>query len=312
MLKEWRLAITLLLRECRAGQWLIVLFALILAVTTITAIDFFTNRLARGLDKQSAQLLGGDLVISSASPIPVTWQQHAKDLSLRTAVVLIFPSVVSANNKLQLVNVQAVSKEYPLFGKSIQLNHHAILSEYRLLPLLSIQTGDAMTIGAASFVIQDILSGDIDMVNTGWIIAPRVLMRLDDVPSTKVILPGSRVNYRLLMTGDPENIQSFRAWITPQLKADQSVVDAASQRNTLMHSLQNADKYIQLVILFCLLMCGTAITLSVRQHMHRHYEDVALWRCLVRHKNRGLGTFIRQFIMIAFAAGAAGTIAGFL
>jgi putative ABC transport system permease protein len=65
MLKEWRLALTLLKREFRAGQWLIVFFSLILAVTTITAIDFFTNRLERGFDQQSAQLLGGDLVISS-------------------------------------------------------------------------------------------------------------------------------------------------------------------------------------------------------------------------------------------------------
>lgn len=312
MLKEWRLAATLLMRECRAGQWLIVLFALILAVSTITAIDFFTDRLARGLDQQSAQLLGGDIIISSSSPIPDAWQQKAKELSILTAEVLTYPSVVSANNQLQLVNVQAVSREYPLFGKPMSLKHSAVLTEFRLLPLLSIHTGDNITIGAANFTIQDVLPSDIEMANTGWAIAPRVLMRLDDVPATQVVLPGSRVNYRLQTAGDKEQIKAFRAWITPQLKAGQTILDVKHQRDMMLSSLQHADKYIQLIILFCLLMCGTAITLSVRQHLHRHYEDVALWRCLGAPQKQVTAIFLRQFVMIAVAAGIAGIIAGYI
>ena len=312
MLKKWLLAIRLLVRECRAGQWLIVLFALILAVTTITGINFFTNRLARGLDQQSAQLLGGDLVISSASPIPAAWVQKANELSLRTAEVLIFPSVVSANNQLQLVNVEAVSKEYPLLGKPITFKPHHVLAEYRLLPLLSIHTGDAMTIGSASLTIQALSPSDIEMMNTGFAIAPRVLMRLDDVPATQVVLPGSRINYRLLMAGSKNSIEDFRIWVAPLLKASQTVLDVENQRFMLLNSLQHADKYIQLVILFCLLMCGTAITMSVRQHLHRHYEDVALWRCLGAPQKQVATLLFLQFVMVAMIAGAIGTAAGYL
>jgi len=312
MLKEWRLAVSFLLRECRAGQWLIVLFALILAVTTITAIDFFTDRLARGIDQQSAHLLGGDLIVSSSSPIPDSWRQKAASLHLRTADVLMYPSVISANNQLQLVNVQAVSKEYPLFGKKTDLKKLNVLTEFRLMPLLSLHQGDNITIGAASFAIQGELPGDIDMTNTGWAIAPRVLMRLDDIPATQVVLPGSRVNYRLLTAGDKKQVEAFRGWVKPQLKADQSILDVASQRENLLSSLQYADKYIQLIILFCILMCGTAITLSVRQHIHRHYEDVALWRCLGAPQKQVTGVFFRQFLIVAFAAGAAGITAGYI
>lgn len=312
MLKEWRLAVTLLMRECRAGQWLIVFFALILAVTTITAIDFFTDRLARGLNIQSAQMLGGDMIISSSSPIPEAWRQKANDLSLRTAEVLTYPSVVSANNQLQLVNVQAVSKEYPLFGNALLLKPSTVLTEFRLMPLLSLQIGDSVTIGAASFKIQDVLPSDIDMTNTGWAIAPRILMRIDDVAATQVVLPGSRVNYRLLSAGDQAHIKTFRAWITPQLKTGQTILDVKSQRDMMLSSLHHADKYIQLIILFCLLMCGTAITLSVRQHIHRHYEDVALWRCLGAPQKQVTSIFLRQFFIIAITAGAVGIFIGYI
>lgn len=312
MLKEWRLAQTMLYRECRAGQWLIIIFALMLAVTIFTAIDFFTNRLARGLDSQSAQLLGGDLVITSSTPIPAAWIKKANELSLRTAEVIVFPSVISANNQLQLVNIQAVSNTYPLFGKPIKMEHQQVLVESRLLQRLNIHIRDNMSIGAANFVIISRLPGDLEMMNTGWVIAPRVLMRLDDVPATKILLPGSRVNYRLLLSGTTENLKLFRSEIKPQLQPNQGMLDVKSQRNMLLNSLQHADKYIQLVILFCIIMCGTAITLSVRQHLRRHYDDIALWRCLGARENQITQVIVSQFFIVALAAGAAGTFAGYL
>ena len=311
MLNEWRLALRCFIRECRAGQWMIVFFALVLAVTMMTSINFFTDRLSRGLNQQSAQLLGGDLVISSSMPISKTWQQKADNMSLRTADVYVFPSVVSANNQLQLVNIQAISDSYPLFGKKMDIESHTLLTEERLLPLLSIHLGDAMTIGTATFTIKGLMNTNIDMINTGWAIAPRVLMRMDDVASTHVILPGSRIQYQLLVAGEKKAIQAYRSWLTPKLSAGQKIIDVASRQSSLQNSLQHADKYIQLVILFCLLMCGTAITLSVRQHLHRHYEDVALWRCLGAPEKQITSILIKQLILISVAAGALGSLIGF-
>lgn len=114
MLKTFRLAMTLLWREWRAGEWLVVFFALFLAVSAITGFHFCIDRLMRGLDQQSAKFLGGDLVVSSPNAFPKKWELYARSLSLRTAEVWSYPSVVSASHKLQLVNIQAVSDAYPL------------------------------------------------------------------------------------------------------------------------------------------------------------------------------------------------------
>lgn len=310
MLNEFRLALSLLRRELRAGHWIIIFFALVLAVMTITAINFYTDRLSRGLSQQSAKLLGGDLVISSPSPINKDWVQKAKDLKLRSAQILIFPSVVSANNQLQLVNIQAVSDNFPLIGEPIHIKHKSVLVEFRLLQLLSINIADNLTIGAGSFNIEGLQSNDVDLLNTGWAIAPRVLMRLDDVPATKIVLPGSRVNYRLLLAGDEDNINAFSTWLKPQLKAGQKIIDTETQRFSIHKSLKNANKYIQLVVLFCLLMCGTAITLSTRQHLHRHFGDVALWRCLGASEKQIIHVFVMQLLILALVAGVIGTIVG--
>ncbi len=311
MLREWQLAARLLMRECRAGQWLIVFFALVLAVTTITGINFFTNRLAAGLDQQAAKVLGGDLVVSSSIPIPAPWQEKAKNLKLRTAEVITFPSVISRDHQLQLVTVKAVSETYPLHGTPNILAKHRVLAEYRLLSLLSLQLGTQLDIGAAKFKMSGILPSELDMMNTGWAIAPRVLMRIADVPDTQVLLPGSRVIYQLLVVGDKNQVSTFNTWLTPQLKPGQTLTDIQHQRDSMLNMLQHADKYIQLVVLFCLLMCGTAITLSVRQHLHRHYEDVALWRCLGAPEKQVTHVLFIQLLIIAFAAGIAGSVAGY-
>lgn len=310
MLNEFRLALALLRRELRAGHWFIIFFALILAVSTITAINFYTDRLSRGLNQQSARLLGGDMVISSPKPINEDWINKAHSLNIRTAHILIFPSVVSANNQLQLVNIQAVSEEFPLIGDPVKIQHKNVLVENRLLQLLSISLNDSLSIGASSFNIEGLQANDMDLLNTGWAIAPRVLMRLDDVPATKIVLPGSRVNYRLLLAGDTQNIKAYQQWLKPQLGGSDKIIDLESQRFSIHNSLKNANKYIQLVVLFCLLMCGTAITLSTRQHLHRHYGDVALWRCLGASEKQIIHIFIFQLLVLALIAGVIGTIAG--
>ena len=56
----------MLWRDWRGGELTILAIGLIIAVTSITAVGFFTDRIERGLKQQSAELIGADLVISSS------------------------------------------------------------------------------------------------------------------------------------------------------------------------------------------------------------------------------------------------------
>ncbi|RDI44521.1 ABC transporter permease [Aquicella lusitana] len=313
MLKTFLLAAKTLWRELRRGQWLIIFFALWLAVTAITSLHFYTDRLKKGFYQQSAKILGGDLVVSSPSQIPEVWLQKARELELRTAQVWVYPSMVSAAGHLQLVNVQAVSESYPVLEPApLQLPRQTAWVEPRLLGLLSIQVNDKVMLGAMRFNVRALLPGDMEMVNTGWVIAPRIMIRLDDVPATRTVLAGSRVDYRLLLAGKQEQIQAFSRWIKPQLKPGQRLMDINSQRFVLQNTMQRAENYLQLVLLFCLLISGVAIALSTRQYLERHYKQVALWRCLGAHENQIILVFVWQLTMLALAAGVTGIAAGYL
>ncbi|MCW5583857.1 MAG: hypothetical protein KIT56_08285, partial [Gammaproteobacteria bacterium] len=313
MLETFYLSIKLSWREWRAGEWTIAFFALLLAVIAATSVHFYTDRLTRGLDKQGAKFLGGDIVISSSIPIPLVWKQKARQWQLSTAEVWSYPSMASRKNKLQLINVQAVSDEYQLLNDThIIPDKGTIWVESRLLPLLSINLGDTIAIGAGNFSVNKILTSDIDSLNTAWVIAPRAMIRLTDVPATHTVLPGSRVDYRLLIIGEKQNVQKFREWITPQLSPSQALLDVKNPKFSLQNVIYRTENYMNLVLLFCLMMSGVAIVLSIQQYLRRHYSHVALWRCLGAKRKHIITIFLIQLFGIAFSASILGTFIGYL
>ncbi len=311
-LKTFHLAMRWLWREWRASEWYVVFIALLLAVTAVTALNFYTDRLLQGVAQQSAKILGGDLIVTSPSPIPEAWKKEAARLNLRTADMWVYPSVVSANHQLQLANIQAVSATYPLVGDvTSHLAPQTAWVDPRLLSLLKLHLNDTLTLGAAQFHLAKTLTNDLDASNLGWIIAPRVLIRLDDVPATRTVIPGSRVEYRLLLVGDTMPLQQFRTWILPQLNSSQRLLDISTQQTMLWNVLQRTQNYLQLVLLVGVMMSGVAIAMSIQQYMRRHYAHVALWRCFGAKEKQIIQIVIYQLIIMAFIAGALGLVLGY-
>ena len=64
-----RFAVRNILRDLRAGELSVLLVAIILAVTSMTAVGFFTDRVARAVEGQAAETLAADLVLRSPAPI---------------------------------------------------------------------------------------------------------------------------------------------------------------------------------------------------------------------------------------------------
>jgi predicted lysophospholipase L1 biosynthesis ABC-type transport system permease subunit len=164
------LAARLLWREFLRNQWTIISLALILAVTAITGFYFYTERLQRALDEQSASLLGGNIVITSPNPIYNQWKEKLGTMNLHYAEVWLFPSVVKTQNQFHLVNIQAVSNNYPLFGKHLNIMPGSVMIDIRLVPLLSLKQNGSLAIGAKNFYVQNTLPLDIDVLNVGWMI----------------------------------------------------------------------------------------------------------------------------------------------
>src|SRR5690606_6111320 len=111
------LGVKALRRDCHSGELRLLLLALLIAVAAVTSVGFLADRVGRALERDSAQMLGGDLALQSDEPIAASFLQQASTLRLDTAQTLQFPSMVSSGNHTQLVALKAVSQGYPLRGQ---------------------------------------------------------------------------------------------------------------------------------------------------------------------------------------------------
>src|SRR5690606_5500506 len=83
-------------RELRSGEVLVLLAAVCLAVASLTAVRFLTDRIGRAVARQANEVLAADLRLRSPEEIPREWRDTARRYGLETADTLTFPTVVFA------------------------------------------------------------------------------------------------------------------------------------------------------------------------------------------------------------------------
>ena len=90
---SWRM----LWRDWRGSELTILAIGLVIAVTSITAVGFFTDRIERGLKQQSAELIGADLVITSARHEVSDYIEDGRAHHFQVAMTQQFRSIVLGN-----------------------------------------------------------------------------------------------------------------------------------------------------------------------------------------------------------------------
>jgi len=113
------LAARLLWRDWRGGELKLLSLALVMAVTSVTGIALFTDRLEKALVLESANMLAADRMLRSSRPLPEEILIEAKTLGFQTAETLSFTSMAFSDSSNMLVSAKAVSDAYPLRGEVI-------------------------------------------------------------------------------------------------------------------------------------------------------------------------------------------------
>jgi len=122
----FRLSINLLRRDWRAGEWRVLLLALVLAVGSLATVGLFADRVRLALQQEATSLIGADLRIVSARPLPPAYRGMADARGLRTVESRAFLSMVAHREQTLLSEIQAVGAGYPLRGR-IEIDDGAVV-----------------------------------------------------------------------------------------------------------------------------------------------------------------------------------------
>ena len=283
-------------RDWRAGELRLLLAALLLAVGAVSAISLFVDRLQRALIAESTTFLGADRTIDSSRAIPDRFRELAAAEGLATVDIVSFPSMVAAADaeKSQLASVKAVEAGYPLrgvlrtadepFGDSQFTDAlpapGEVWMDSRLFPALGLGVGDRVSVGYAEFTVSGVLASEPDRGGSFFDFAPRLLMRAEDVPATRVIQPGSRISYRLQLGGDDAALASLYRSIEDELRPNYRWRNIRDANERIGRALERAESFLLLGGLLAVLLAGIAVALGANRYARRHFDHVAVLKTL--------------------------------
>ena len=317
------LAARQLMRDARAGELRVLFFALVVAVAASTAIGYFGSRLNSAMLLRATEFLGADLILSGSTPARPEQIEAGKALRLDHSQIVIFSSVVATDNGIQLASVKAVDAAYPLRGelKSADAPYQPETSggepgpgeawaEARVLVALNLKVGDSIDVGSTSLKLTRVLTYEPDRAGNFYSLTPRVMINMADLAATKVVQPGSRVSFRDLWRGTPQDLAAYRKTIEPDLAANQKIDDARDGNQQIGGALGKAERYLNMASLVAVLLAGVAVALSAARFAVRRFDASALLRCLGLSRNEALVLFSLQLAMLGIAASVTGALLG--
>ncbi|TFW30067.1 ABC transporter permease [Massilia horti] len=328
-------------RDWRAGELRFLLVALVVAVSALTAVGFFVDRMRAGLNRDAHQLIGADLLINSDQPVRADWRREAQRRGLLLADTVTFPSMAQAGigmgSQAQLASVKAVSKGYPLrgtlritrdpdaAGAALGTPTHAtpapgtVWVDANLLPALNTHVGATLQLGDKTFTITQLIASEPDRGASFVNFAPRVMLALEDLKATGLVDNFARVTYRMQVAAPSKNdrarVDDYEHWLRAQIK-DGSVKGVRIEslengRPEMRATLDRAELFLSLVGLLSAMLAAVAIAMAARRFMQRHLDACAMLRCLGMTQNQVFAMYLIEFALVGLAGSVLGVLVGF-
>jgi len=321
-----RFAMLALLRDWRSGELAVLLAALLVAVTALTGVGFFTDRIGQAVELRAAEVLAADLRLQSGQPLDPGYAVLAGERKIATAATVSFPSVVFFGEDSALTSLRAAGPGYPLRGRlkisdapfeparetSALPGRGEAWLDSRLLAVLGAKIGDRVNAGAADFVVTQVLDYRPDQGSAFVDLAPTFLINLADLEGTKLLGPGSRVTYSLLFAGQPAAISDFKTLLAERRKPGERLVDVGEASPQIRSSTERAGRFLNLSALITVLLAAIAVAMAARRYTQRHLDNVAVMKCLGAPQALVLQVTVIELGLLALIAAAAGGALGFL
>ncbi len=317
--------IAFVMRDLRSREIRILLITALCAVICTTSILFTISSIKAALNNVSAALLGGDRAISSSSVINNQIIYLAEKNNLQHTKTINFYSMLSTDTDLVLASIKSVEQNYPLRG-DLKITSRpgqqpqvantipepgTIWLEQRVLVSLNAELGDLINVGAVKLTIAAIVNQEPDRVADGMSFAPRALINMQDLAATAAIQPGSRVIYKLLLSGAKDALRQFDLQLSAIDVTDYKIRDAASRDASSMRFLQQGEQYLGLAILVNIILATLAISIVVYRYSVARIANIAILRCMGATSKQVVSIYVLFLSIVASLLGLLGSLMGF-
>ena len=270
-------------------------------------------------------LLGGDLQLRARSPIAEDIQDLVRNNALLQAETLSTNSMLYAlhNNLFHLARLQAVSANYPLegvLGIREELDEPTRSSpppppgtlwlDEQLAHLLETTPGDKIAVGETELLFTAYL---IDEPSSAlFSFTPRAMINMADLSKTQLVLPGSRVRYKYLWSGEQNRLNSFTAAVKPLLAVNQRLIRAGDENENFAIMLRRLRAFLTLSGSLSVILAAFALVLTIRYYLNINGRYIALLKTIGYTPGRVLYYLCHKLGWLSFFAYLCGCLIGWL
>jgi putative ABC transport system permease protein len=310
-------ALRLAWRQARGGRrHLAAVFACVaLGVGALVAVGTLGAGLEGALAREAKALLGGDLELRSARPLPDEGEAAVGRLATDGARVVRVRELVGmarspAGGGSVLVELKAPGPGYPLYGRlattpaaplASLLDGDGAVVQRELLERLGLAPDDRLVVGDVTLTIRGVVEAEPDRTATLVALGPRVFLSPDALERHRVLigLPGG--------TSAAERRASLaRTLVDPGVRV--AAYDEAQPG--LRRFFTQLTTYLGLVGLASLLVGGIGVAASVAAFVARQTPTIAALKALGVETRTLVAAYLMQTQAVALVAGLAGAALG--
>ena len=296
--------------------------ATVITVGIVTSSQLVTTRIGLLLDRQASELLAADLVVLSGRKIDREYLAVAREHGLETSESVSLRTAIFVDDLPQLVALKAVDANYPLRGNLERareitaprnhLDNGPDVGEVWLDSKLATSVGENLVIGESTFSASWLLTYEPDRGGAIFNLAPRVLMNIDDLEQTGLVVPGSRLRYRLMLAGEQADIAQFKTWLTINLQPGEEIQDLQNARPEMRRALERTRKFFALAIVLTLIIAMAAIAITARYTANQEAPKIAMLRAFGISQRSLFRYYLSHLGKLWVAATLVGVLLGWL
>jgi putative ABC transport system permease protein len=297
-----------------------------LGVSALVGVGSFADSLERTVARSAKALMGGDVEIRSAQPLPedaaplIAELQSAGAPAAATRVRELVAMAQSGPDQSHVVELKAVEPGYPFYGALVTepagpleslIGGGRALVHDSLLARLGLRVGDRFRVGDVELTIAGIIRKEPDRAIGVFSLGPRVLIAAEDLDRSGLIRPGSRVRHRTLFRlPESRDAQVFRDRLAEALPAGQRVTTYGQAQPGLRRFWDQLTMYLGLTGLVALMVGGIGVAVSVNAFVRQKLASIAILKALGAGWRPLLAAYVLQTALLGLGGSALGALLG--
>lgn len=320
-----KLALRFAVRELRGGLTGLRLLAicLFLGVAGLSAVGSLTAAIGSAISEQGQALLGGDIEIKLLQRDASADELDAFRALGQVSTIMRTRAMVARDDGAEAIlgELKAVDRAYPLYGsltlaagkKADRVKVGQVAIADALAARLRIAPGDRIRIGEARFEVVGLIADEPDKLGSGFSFGPTALINLADLPSTKLIQPGSiyDMRYRIRTSGGNPKLQ-IASLNSRFPDAGWESNDRSNGAPATRRFVERMGQFLSLVGLTALVIAGIGVGNGVSSYLAGKRSAIAVMKTLGADNHTIFLTYLFQILIVACGGIFAGLALGAL